>query len=213
VVGAGIFGAFAALMFARGQTDIAIGCGIGMVLTAGNLVVWRLTRRLDPAMMTLVLVGAAGILWVIACDLGRSSPFFWAPFFVLVPFFLLGHVRGLIAALLFAAPVLALAWQTQADTVMAEHDPVFFVRFALSLGGTVLFAYLFERSRQRSFAEVKLLSGFLPICAHCKKIRDDQGYWKQIEAYIAEHSEAQFSHGLCEGCAVELYGEDILDDA
>ncbi len=49
-------------------------------------------------------------------------------------------------------------------------------------------------------AEVKTLSGLLPICAGCKKIRDDQGYWNQIETYIARHSDATFTHGLCPEC-------------
>jgi len=54
---------------------------------------------------------------------------------------------------------------------------------------------------------VKILSGLLPICAHCKSIRDDKGYWNKIEAYIQKHSEARFSHGLCESCVRELYPE------
>ena len=58
---------------------------------------------------------------------------------------------------------------------------------------------------QASLNKVKLLSGFLPICASCKKIRDDKGYWKQIEAYIKDHSEAEFSHGICPECAKKLY--------
>jgi hypothetical protein len=53
--------------------------------------------------------------------------------------------------------------------------------------------------------EVKVLRGFLPICAACKKIRDDAGYWTQIESYIRKHSEAEFSHGICPDCARELY--------
>lgn len=58
---------------------------------------------------------------------------------------------------------------------------------------------------QRALSKVKQLSGFLPICASCKKIRDDKGYWNQIEAYIRDHSEAEFSHGLCPDCAEKLY--------
>ena len=57
----------------------------------------------------------------------------------------------------------------------------------------------------KAIEEVKTLSGFLPICASCKKIRDDQGYWNQIEAYISEHSEAEFSHSICPECVEELY--------
>ena len=60
---------------------------------------------------------------------------------------------------------------------------------------------------QTALERVKTLSGMLPICASCKKIRDDQGYWNQIEAYIAKHSEAEFSHGICPECARKLYPE------
>jgi hypothetical protein len=62
----------------------------------------------------------------------------------------------------------------------------------------------------KALDEVKTLSGFLPICASCKNIRDDKGYWNQIEAYISEHSDAEFSHGICPGCAKKLY-PDIYD--
>ena len=56
-----------------------------------------------------------------------------------------------------------------------------------------------------ALANVKTLRGLLPICASCKKIRDDGGYWNQIEIYIREHSEAQFSHGLSPECVQQLY--------
>jgi len=58
---------------------------------------------------------------------------------------------------------------------------------------------------EESLAKVKQLRGFIPICASCKKIRDDQGYWQQVEEYIRLHSEAQFSHSICPVCAAELY--------
>ena len=58
---------------------------------------------------------------------------------------------------------------------------------------------------QDALEKVNLLSGFLPICASCKKIRDDKGYWNQIESYIRDHSEVEFSHGICPECAQELY--------
>lgn len=58
---------------------------------------------------------------------------------------------------------------------------------------------------QKALAQIKTLSGLLPICASCKKIRDDQGYWNQIEVYLHEHSEVEFSHGICPECAAKLY--------
>ena len=60
---------------------------------------------------------------------------------------------------------------------------------------------------QQALSHVKKLSGFLPICASCKKIRDDSGYWNQIETYIRDHSEAEFSHSLCPECSRKLYPE------
>jgi hypothetical protein len=53
---------------------------------------------------------------------------------------------------------------------------------------------------KRALAEVKTLSGILPICAWCKKVRNDKGYWQQVEVYVRDHSEAQFSHGICPAC-------------
>jgi YesN/AraC family two-component response regulator len=60
---------------------------------------------------------------------------------------------------------------------------------------------------RNALAGVKLLSGFLPICASCKKIRDTRGNWQQIEAYISSNSEAKFSHGICPECTQILYPE------
>jgi hypothetical protein len=62
---------------------------------------------------------------------------------------------------------------------------------------------------QKALADLKTLSGLLPICASCKKIRDDNGYWNQIEAYIRDHSEAEFSHSICPECAEKLYSDLI----
>ena len=63
---------------------------------------------------------------------------------------------------------------------------------------------------EASLSTIRKLSGLLPICASCKRIRDDKGYWNQLETYISEHSEAEFSHGFCPECMKKLYG-DVLD--
>lgn len=62
-----------------------------------------------------------------------------------------------------------------------------------------------------ALSKVKLLSGYLPICASCKKIRDDRGYWQEVESYIDKHSEAKFSHGICPECVQKLYPETPSD--
>ena len=58
---------------------------------------------------------------------------------------------------------------------------------------------------QDALAQIKKLSGLLPICASCKEIRDDEGYWNQVEVYIRDHSEAEFTHSICPDCMKKLY--------
>ncbi len=69
-----------------------------------------------------------------------------------------------------------------------------------------------ETKRLREAMErIKILDGMLPICAHCKKIRDDKGYWQQVESYIHEHSGAEFSHSICPECSRKYYGEEVKE--
>jgi hypothetical protein len=73
---------------------------------------------------------------------------------------------------------------------------------------------LLEENREKALNEIKVLRGFLPICASCKKIRDDEGYWHQLEVYVTKHSEAEFSHGICPDCMRKLYpkyADKVLD--
>jgi two-component system, cell cycle sensor histidine kinase and response regulator CckA len=76
--------------------------------------------------------------------------------------------------------------------------------------------YSIERKRlivnlRDALERIRTLSGLLPICANCKKIRDDRGYWNKLEAYIQSHSNAEFSHGICPDCARKLYPELYAD--
>jgi hypothetical protein len=120
------------------------------------------------------------------------------------------------------------AWQNLAPFSGAINTAIFIVIFAFSiylnrsrkvhleiqLHREHLEAMVKERTLelQKALAEVKVLSGFLPICASCKKIRNDQGYWSQIEEYIRDHSEAEFTHSICPGCFGKLYPELVDKD-
>jgi hypothetical protein len=68
-----------------------------------------------------------------------------------------------------------------------------------------------NKALEEALSEVKTLSGLLPFCSHCKKIRDDQGYWSRIETYMHHHSGVQFSHGICPECAKKFYPEFCKD--
>ncbi|MEW5909315.1 MAG: hypothetical protein AB1659_05910 [Thermodesulfobacteriota bacterium] len=124
----------------------------------------------------------------------------------------------------FAFPFLYgyLRWQSRESGIRIENRPILAIlkqvaeiEVKLSLAQEEIEARkAAEKERDRvigelkqALSEVKTLRGFLPICSNCKKIRDDKGYWNKIEAYIQDHSDAQFSHGICPECAQKLYPE------
>jgi DNA-binding NarL/FixJ family response regulator len=77
--------------------------------------------------------------------------------------------------------------------------------------------YAIERKKlvtqlENSAREINKLRGILPICASCKKIRDDKGYWTQVEVYISDHSETEFTHGICPECAAKIYPKFFKKD-
>lgn len=139
-----------------------------------------------------------------------------------------GLLLGITASLLFSRtitkPLLLLARAAEAYSQGEPHTQVA-VTSNDEVGALVrMFNSMIEKRRQielereelirnlqEALEKVKLLSGFLPICSSCKKIRDDKGYWKQIESYISQHSEAQFSHSLCPECRKKFY-PDLVDD-
>ncbi|EMS79692.1 PAS domain-containing protein [Desulfotignum phosphitoxidans] len=108
-------------------------------------------------------------------------------------------------------------WVNIEATVTRDHDGISVCR---ALVNSITERKQLEAGREQliselreALAQVKTMSGLLPICSHCKKIRDDKGYWKQIESYIHEHSDAEFSHSICQECAKKYYPDmDIYDD-
>jgi ligand-binding sensor domain-containing protein len=115
-------------------------------------------------------------------------------------------------------------WSTAGVALAVELRPYFYQTvWFIGLCAFVLFASIFLVYRWRvalllqrenelkqrvneAVAQVKILGGLIPICANCKKIRDDKGYWNQLEKYLKEHSEAEFTHGICPECKEKLYG-------
>jgi len=91
----------------------------------------------------------------------------------------------------------------------AEIASVFGELAAIALLNSRYIDLLNERttSLERALAQVKTLRGLLPICAHCKRIRDDKGFWTKVESYLREHADVEFTHGLCPECIKKLYPE------
>lgn len=79
---------------------------------------------------------------------------------------------------------------------------------------TQLLKEVLERKSEleQALTEIKTLKGFLPICANCKKIRDDDGYWQEVASYISTHTDTKFSHGICPACCTKLYPDFVAKD-
>lgn len=115
-------------------------------------------------------------------------------------------------------------WSKEGVALAIELRPYFYeTAWFYVLSGFVLIGLIFGIYRWRvafllqqekelkqrvdeSIAQIKILGGLIPICSNCKKIRDDKGYWNQLEKYLKEHSEAEFTHGICPECREKLYG-------
>jgi transcriptional regulator with GAF, ATPase, and Fis domain len=135
---------------------------------------------------------------------GSSSLKFGAQSMMLIPLIYQDDVFG--ALFVYSAKIDA---YTETDLLLAE-------KVGSQIAGAIANAQLFLERKQAEMAleeerrllqqaldEVRTLRGIVPICAHCKKIRDDRGFWNQVEQYVSEHTEAKFSHGICPACLEE----------
>jgi len=168
-----------------------------------------------------------GMLLFMAIIGGEAdSKALWLFTFPLLAFFLLSTNEGLAWTLALFLGAVVVFWLPQLGLRTHRYHSQFIVRFVVVYLLISVLAFWFEHLRQHyrkgmeleqqrlraertalqeALSQVKQLSGMLPICASCKKVRDDQGYWTQIEAYISSHSHAEFSHGICPDCGDQLY--------
>ncbi|MEW6672542.1 MAG: hypothetical protein AB1427_12625 [Thermodesulfobacteriota bacterium] len=159
-----------------------------------------------------------GVMWLDVI-LFATGAFAGTPVYVSI---MKGTLISRLIVSVFALPFLYfyLHWQSSKKGIEIENRPVLAIlkqvaeiRFELTRAQQEIERRkTVEKERdeviqklQKALSEVKTLRGFLPICSNCKSIRDDKGYWNQIEKYIQDHSDAEFSHGICPDCAKKLY--------
>lgn len=113
-----------------------------------------------------------------------------------------GRMARRFAPLVLLSPIL-IGVQTAVYNEPAGHTIA-----AVTVTAAIAIALLVSAAAlDRAEAQQKILGGLLPICSHCKRIRDDEGYWSQVESYVSKYSEAEFSHSLCPECLAEFYPE------
>lgn len=155
-----------------------------------------------------------GLIWgafsvASAWCLRKGAGHFWQSAFAPATAFLAHaafHGLRILLALVFAAN----DWQRASAGLQVVGDlEVSFFMVALFVGLLIAHLQLRHDELMRAQAEVQTLSGLLPICAWCKKVRDDDGYWRQVEEYFSRHSRLKFTHGVCLDCVAKLRNEEV----
>ncbi|NTW49571.1 MAG: hypothetical protein HGB19_07585 [Chlorobiales bacterium] len=197
--------------------------GILILLTAVlGIVILILLKYLRNALP--FRIGATLCLILYAYELAtggaKGHAFLWFYFYPIATLYLFGKKEGGVLVLtswLISVIFLVLnlgTYHYSADIstrFVVTYVVVCIMSYALDSSRTEYYNKLLEekKSLEKALNDVKVLSGLLPICSACKKVRDDGGYWHQVEAYVQQHSEAQFSHGICPECVEKLY-PDLL---
>jgi integral membrane sensor domain MASE1 len=190
-----------AVVYAGAAPSVAQG---PLTYAAFPFVIWAGLRFGVRGAATVALAGGALAAWGTANGYG--------PFLRLDVHSSLWYLHGFLAALSLTGLSLAagraerLAAWAELRRLNEELEGRVAIRTA-ELAQTVEVLQKEVRAHQGALAEVRQLSGMLPICSNCKKIRNDRGYWQSIEAYLAAHSGARFSHGICPECRRQLYPE------
>lgn len=132
---------------------------------------------------------------------------YWLFIIPIVYFFFIGLRWGVILFLIQLFSIAIIFVLSLMRLVVIPYDRNTIILFLVVSLCELILLISHEIILQKYRSEIKVMSGLLPICSRCKKIRDDKGYWNRIETYIESHSNAYFSHGLCQECEEKLYGD------
>ena len=188
---------------ARRTAELRTPIAILMGVVAAHVATLAVFLVVDPQSDWRKVINAvfwAGLSFASYLSLRRAPKPYWRPLPSPANAFLLHGafhaVRGILASLLSVAqtPELDALLQTVGDLEVSF--------FMVALFVSILLASLHVRNEELSQAlsEVQTLAGLLPICAWCKKVRNDEGYWQKVEDYLATHSQIKFTHGICTDC-------------
>ncbi|WP_221030913.1 hypothetical protein [Actomonas aquatica] len=191
-----------------GQTKVTLVEPIGaVVLHAVLLTVFHFLAPESPLRRV-----SNGLIWATLAYLSyrglrQSPPVFWRSYTAPAKAFMAHAIFHLVRTVLVLLPLSSTSEALNTFVAILGDLEVSFFMVALFVG--LLLAHLKQRNEQLSsaLAEVKTLSGLLPICAWCKKVRDDDGYWQQVDHYFRNHSKIRFSHGMCTDCADDFRKE------
>ncbi len=209
---------FGLLTFAnQGLTLQPLLIGVAILVGVMLLLALRYIKQVLPLFRVGVLFILSLLSYEMAVGGGEGMVFLWLYFHPVAAFFLFGLKEGLLWV--------AVSWVSSLLFLVFTLGPYPYelavsLRFMVTYTLVSILAYGLESSRaqyydqllrekaslETALQQVKTLRALLPICASCKKIRDDAGYWHSVESYIGQHMAVEFSHSVCPECRIKLYG-------
>jgi hypothetical protein len=209
---------FAGLNLSRGNILAVMVETAAALFGVFILVFLRKTSNLDRAQTLLLADITAIMIFLYATGGIAMTGIFWWFTYPVAAFFITGRKKGWywIAGIMIFGALLKAFGETIGISVPFSY-PVL-RQFGASFLVVSLVLHLYEATRddyekaieesmrnlEKAAASIRTLKGLVPICSSCKKIRDDKGFWQQLEVYVSEHTEADFSHGMCDECAARL---------
>ncbi len=210
------------ILMINGMFFGAVSDMVFIILVFAGVLSFRISGNYELYKYLVILIcGVFFICLVTTGGVDNSGPL-WCYVFPLVTYYVLGHRKGTIAIAVMMFIYGVILYFPGTPFLFTEYTLIFKTRFILSLLFVSAVAFVLELSRYNAYREQKRLiielqdaldevdtiSGLIPICAKCKKVKNDRGFWEQVETYIEKRSKALFSHGLCKDCAEELYGNE-----
>lgn len=201
-----------------GMSTEVIVIGLGLLIGLAILSTLRFLKNILPMFRLGVFAVVSLLSFEVATGNGHGVAFLWFYFQPVAAFFLFGIYEGLFWVFLsWSLSLIFLVFNVGPH----HYDLAIGIRFMVTYTLVSILSYGLESSRNRYYTrllaektaleaalqQVRTLQGLLPICASCKKIRDDDGYWHQVESYISRHAAVEFSHSICPDCRLSLYAE------
>jgi len=185
------------------------------------LIYFRISGNLSHYKTAITSLAGLFFLYLAATGGFKNTGLFWCYIFPPLSFYVLGQRIGLIINFLVISGYGVIFFLPGFPFYIASYNPAYPFRFILSMIFATIVVLFLEYSREQAkqkqiklivelkaaLAQVKTMSGLLPICTECKKIRNDSGYWDRLEEYLEKHSDAELTHSICEDCADKLYGD------
>lgn len=210
----------------QGVRELYISAFLVSIIVAAYIALIKLDLDMVIYRICLLLL-CLSLFYSVPNGAGQGTSLYWIYSLPLLFFFFFGKREGLIWFIIFSSCLLFVILTSSVFGWYSYGYPTI-LRFTITLVIVTVISYGLEASRElsnkllkeknqallqekqrleRAMDEIKTLGGLIPICSNCKKIRNDEGYWEQIEIYVRDHSAAEFTHGICPDCIVKLYPE------